>query len=319
MSFGLSDLKNIFDRPKPSATVNSRITPSSDELALTSYMDNVYKVLSSNWYSAKPYGFKFTPRDGSGPFVMFLPISPTNLTINTAFAVNIIPTLYGTVEEHSDIRYYDISIDGTTGFAPQFVAPSSNSADVAAISTRKSGRSSFPIVQGISLGGFFSKTLAAINAVQGKSADLLSGGPQPQPGFKNSETGYVAFHNLYRFLKVYKQDAAGTNGSNAVRTTHPLTFFNYKDNNEYDCIVRGFTLRRSAQDPQQYIYSIQLRCYNIRTVGGNPIVNDLKQRLSDLGLSGVDGSSVLGDIKSLSNKAKGIVGAGLGGITGLGS
>jgi hypothetical protein len=318
MSFGLSDLKNIFDRPKPSAAVNPSVNV-GDQIYANNLMDNIYKVRNTNWYSAKPYGFKFTPRNGNAPLVMFLPISPTNLTISTSFAVNIIPTLYGTVEEHSDVRYYDISIEGTTGFAPRYVSPSTATADIAAVDLRKQGRSSFAVVQGLSLGGFFSKTLAAINSVQNKAADLIGGGPQPMPGFGNSETGYVAFHNLYRFLKVYKQDAAGVDGSSAPRTMHPLTFFNYKDNNEYDCVVRSFVLRRSANDPQQYFYSIQLRCYNLRTVGGNSIQNDLKQRLADLGLSGIDGSSVLGDIKSLSNNAKGIVGAALGGVKGLGS
>src|SRR6185369_1371883 len=73
-----------------------------------------YKVIKSNWFTAKPYGFKFTPRAGKA-MTMFLPIAPSNLTISTGFATNAIPTLYGTVEEHSPVRYYDITIEGTTG------------------------------------------------------------------------------------------------------------------------------------------------------------------------------------------------------------
>lgn len=314
MSFGLSNLKDIFDRPKPAAAVSNNNVNGTNWV---SSFNNIYKLNSQNWYSAKPYGFKFTPRSGQA-LVMFLPISPSNLIINTNFAVNIIPTLYGTVEEHSDVRYYDISIEGTTGFAPKYIEPATTDAATAAVAFRKSGRSSFSVAQGISLGGFFSKTLGALNAVQNKASDLLNGGPQPTSGIANSDSGYVAFHNLYRFLKVYKQDAAGVNGSFGPRTKHPLTFFNYKDNNEYDCVVRSFSLRRSNADPTQYFYSIQLRCYNIRTVAGNSLNNDLKQRLQDLGLNGIDGSSVLGDIKSLSNSAKGIVGAALGGVSVLG-
>jgi len=316
MSFGLSDIKNIFDRPKPSAAVSSKVSDNGSS-AIHGSMDKIYKISAVNWYSAKPYGFKSTSRAGS-QVVMFLPIAPSNMTIQTSFATNIIPTLYGTVEEHSDVRYYDISIDGTTGFAPRYVEPAEWEASIAAVSFRKTGRSSFTVAQGISLGGFFSKTLGAINAVQNKATDLINGGPKPQSGIANSDTGYVAFHNLYRFLKVYKQDAAGTDGSSFPRKAHPLTFFNYKDNNEYDCVVRGFTLRRSNADPQQYIYSIQLRCYNLRTVSGNQIKDSLKQRLADLGLNGVDGSSILGDIKSLSNGIKGIIGAAVGGISVLG-
>lgn len=315
MSFGLSDLKNIFDRPKPAAAVSA--SSLGNNAAILAQMNNIYKLSSQNWYSAKPYGFKFTPRNGPS-IVMFLPISPSNLTITTNFAVNIIPTLYGTVEEHSDVRYYDVNIEGTTGFAPKYTTPYASDPATAADFFKKSGRSSFSVAQGISLGGFFSKTLSALNAVQNKASDLLNGAPQPVSGIANDDSGYAAFHNLYRFLKVYKQDAAGVNGSFGPRTAHPLTFFNYKDNNEYDCVVRGFVLRRTNADPNQYFYSIQLRCYNIRTVAGNSLNDDLKQRLQDLGLSGVDGSSVLGDIKSLSNSAKGIVGAALGGVSVLG-
>src|ERR1035437_730618 len=317
MSFGLKDIKNIFDRPKPTATPGNKANNNSGHAAINDAMNKIYKVSAGNWYSAKPYGFKFTPRSGS-QVIMFLPIAPSNLTIQTNFATNIIPTLYGTVEEHSDVRYYDISIEGTTGFAPRYVEPAQLFADVAAISFRKSGRSSFSVAQGISFGGFFSKTLGALNAIQNKATDLMNGSPKPQLGLANADTGYVAFHNLYRFLKVYKQDAAWVDGSPATRKAHPLTFFNYKDNNEYDCVVRSFTLRRSSNDPQQYLYSIQLRCYNIRTVSGNQIKDSLKQRLVDLGLSGVDGSSILGDIKTLSSGAKGIVGAAVGGVSVLG-
>jgi hypothetical protein len=314
MSFGLSDIKNIFDRPKPDATpANSKVNGATWKAPF----DKVYKVAPVNWYSAKPYGFKFTDRN-KNTLVMFLPISPSNMTISTNFATNIIPTLYGTVEEHSDIRYYDINIEGTTGFAPKFVEPSTSTAATAAVSNRKTGRSSFTVAQGLSLGGFFSKTLGALTAIQTKATDLLTGGPKPHSGIANTDTGYVAFHNLYRFLKIYKQDAAGVNGSSTPRQSHPLTFFNYKDNNEYDCVVRNFQLRRSNSDPQQYMYSIQLRCYNIRTVSGNKIEDNLKTRLHDLGLDGVDGSSILGDIKSLSSGVKGIVGAAVGGINVLG-
>ncbi len=52
------------------------------------FSDADYSPILSNWYTAKPYGFKFTPRDGSGAVVMFLPISPSNLTIATHFATN---------------------------------------------------------------------------------------------------------------------------------------------------------------------------------------------------------------------------------------
>lgn len=277
---------------------------------------STYSIKPSNWFTAKPYGFKAKTRDGK-IITMFLPINPSNLTINTEFATNVIPTLYGTVEEHSDVRYYDIVIEGTTGMAPKFVDPYLRGEPSDAYAkTVKSGRSSFAVSQSLSMNGFFSKTLGLVNNIINKSADLADGKPKPQAGFANQDSGYVAFHNLYRFLLQYKKDAAGIS-STAERSSHPLTFFNYKDNNEYDVVIKSFSMRRSADNPMLYFYSIQMRGYNLRTISSQ-IPDDLSKRFKDLGLDGVKSSSQFGDIKSVSNQAKAIIGSLAGGINILG-
>lgn len=316
MAFNVSDLKNILNRPKPQSLAKEQGTL-GNATSLLQDMDGIYTLEKQNWYTAKPYGFKMNKKDGSS-FVMFLPISPSNLMISTKFATNMIPTLYGTVEEHSDVRYFDITIEGTTGITPKFVDPGAGQ-DAATLndSLQKSGRSSFAVAEGVALGGFFSKTVGALNQALGKAADLLDGGPKPKSGVSIDQTGYAAFHNLYRFLLQHKKDAAGIGGDTSVRTKHPLTFFNYKDNNEYDVVIRDFTLRRSADNPMLYYYSIQLRGYNVRSVA-NKINEDLKSRLQKLGLDGVDGSSILGDMKSISSQAKSTFGALVGGINVLG-
>jgi len=316
MGFNISDIKNIFDRPKPQ-DVPVQQGPLPDVSNLTKGMDKSYKVESNNWFSAKPYGFKMKTRTG-GVFTMFLPISPSNLNITTPFATNVVTTLYGTVEEHSDVRYYDISIEGTTGISPKFVEPGAGSnSSILYSQLRRSGRSTVPVASSISAGGFFAKTLSLANQIKNKAADILDGGVKAKAGITPENSGYVAFHNLYRFLLQYKKDAAGTGGSTQGRQTHPLTFFNYKDNNQYDVVVRSFTMRRDANNPMLYYYSIQLRGYNLSAITA-PIDDSLTQRLADLGLNGVDGSSVLGDIKSLSSQAKGIIGSFVGGISVLG-
>lgn len=322
MGFSISDIKGIFDRPKikpPSSPTSSTGGTPSNEGFLSSG-SGTYSLESQNWYSAKPYGFKSSLRDGR-TVVMFLPINPSNLTISTNFATNMIPTLYGTIEEHSEVRYFDITIEGTTGMAPKFVDPYIGGKELGpgdAYSTvRKAGRSTFEIANTLNAGGFFAKTLGIANQIKNKAADLLDGGPKAKTGINADNSGYVAFHNLYRFLLQYKKDASGTGGSQTPFERHPLTFFNYKDNNQYDVVVRGFTMRRSADNPMLYYYSIQLRGYNLRSVS-DKVNEDLTKRLQDLGLNGVDSSSVLGDIKSLSSQAKGIIGSFVGGISILG-
>jgi hypothetical protein len=209
-------------------------------------------------------------------------------------------------------------IEGTTGFAPKYVDPAYGKPSEVD-STRSSGRDSFSVSAGLALGGFFSKTLGTLSKALDKASDLLNGGPKPIAAFKDEQSGYVAFHNLYRFLLKYKKDAAGlTQNPIKKRTKHPLTFFNYKDNNEYDVAVVAFSLRRSSDNPMLYNYSIQLRGYNMRTIGGDKIDSGLKERVAEMGLDGIDGSSFLGDIKTKSNNVKAIIAATVGGKNILG-
>ncbi len=315
MSF--TSLFERFSSPKPQGASPKKGHDISAEELIDDMNSSLYKTIATNWYTAKPYGFKMTLRSGD-TFIFFLPIAPTNLIINTNFATNVVPTLYGTVEEHSDVRYFDITISGTTGMAPRYTKPGKGDKPAeASESLRQTGRESFPIAQGVALGGFFSKTLGVINQIKNKASDLISGAPRAQTGVFTEQTGYYAFHNFYKFLLHHKKDASGADGERGVRAGHPLTFFNYKDNNEYDVVVRNFVLTRSSDNPMLYNYQITLRGYNLRTVG-DKIDEDLNQRLKDLGLNGIDSSSLLGDIKGIANSAKAIIGSAVAGINVLG-
>lgn len=315
MNYSISDLLGSLNKPKPVGS-SREVSKKETTGPLVKEMNHLYTLEKQNWYTAKPYGFRTITRDNA-VFTMFLPINPSNLNITTNFATNIIPTLYGTVEEHSDVRYFDISIEGTTGVSPKFINPGKgNNSSTLYQSLYNPGRTTMPVTQNISLGGFFAKTLSAVNQVKNKAADILDGSPKPKTGVSINKSGYAAFHNLYRFLLQYKKDAAGVS-SQTDRTKHPLTFFNYKDNNEYDVVVRSFTLHKDANNPMLYNYSIQLRAYRLRSIESQ-IKEDLKKRYIELGINGVDGSSVLGNIKSLSGQAKSIVGSAIGGLSVLG-
>lgn len=309
--------QSIFDifTPKPSNK------PKTDKVPVGLYaaIDDVgYRLEKNNWYTSKPYGFKLTDKDGK-EWTMFLPISPNNLTITTNFATNIIPTIYGTVEEHSPVRYYDITIEGTTGMAPKYVDP----VDAAQIPEAKTGRSIFSVQQTIrpnALGGFFSKTINTINNVVESTKALLSPTPEVKTGLYVDQTGYAAFHNLYRFLLKYKKDSSSANADGKDRP-HPLVFFNYKDANQYNVVVRSFTLRRDKEDPMLYYYSISMRGYNLSSINKNlgSIANkEQKDMLADLGLDGVEGSSYLGKAKEFATNAKGILGSVAAGINQFG-
>lgn len=297
--------------------------------------DATYQTDPSNWYKAQPYGFRFNFSSGKQA-VCFLPISPSNLNITTHFATNVIATLYGTVEEHSDVRYFDITIEGTTGMAPKFFSPSYTSPKAIAdlVSSKADGtnygRTSFAVSKPI-LGGFFSKTLGALSQIKNKAIDLAGGNPN-ESGIANTQTGYVAFHNLYKMLLRYKKDASGTpidpsllgqaitipGVGGSKRKGHPIIFFNYKDNNQYNVAIRSFNLRKSAENPMLYYYSIQMRGYALSGIKEQLNEDSMSDRLKALGLDGVKNSSILGDIKKKAQGARGILGAAGGGINVLG-
>jgi hypothetical protein len=220
-----------------------------------------------NWYKQFPYTFCFNKKDNT-TLRFNLPISPSNISISTKFATNTIATMYGTVEEHSEQRYYDISIVGTTGLSPRYYTTSDKVKEEKSKGAAPSGRQHFPISESLlpGLGGFFKRTKQLIDNTLNKVSDLL-GQDEISSGINNSKTGYVAFHNFYKFLLLYKKDTS----TGAIRKKHPLIFKNYKDQNQYYVVINNFTLTRDSSNPMLYNYNIQMRGYNLTKIDGQAI------------------------------------------------
>jgi len=285
---------------------------------MTSYnkaLDGIYEVTPKKWYEPHPYGFQFISRSYGnkrgkkqnafanipGKVTFYLPITPYNITTKTHFATNVITTLYGVVEEHSPVRYYDITISGTTGYSPEYHNPLQQKGDItprggpgartAFDKFRTFGRethdNSFlqaPFGIGAGALGAITQVVEAFNDV----GRAFSDDPHSDTGIDPRVSGYVAFHNFYRFLLHYKRDAAGLGKSGFKKTNyHPLTFLNYKDGIKYDCIPLEFNLVRDASDPMVYNYSITLKAFNLRkTNGGKSGDFFLKNFLLQVGLAG---------------------------------
>jgi hypothetical protein len=247
-------------------------------------MDKIYKdptLYHENWYLQKPYAFVFTDRKGNVS-TFYLPISPSNLNITTHFATNTITTMYGTVEEHSEQRYYDIVISGTTGMSPRYFEVIE---DQKLVNPPVVGRAGFPIKVGGDFGGFGKRTQDLIGNALNQAGDLLTlGGDDPISGVHAHRTGYVAFHNFYRWLLVYKKNTSGETAS-GTRRHHPLKFINFKDSNQYDVSINTFTLVRDANNPMLYNYNIILRAYNLQDADSTDIQLDVQERGESLGLS----------------------------------
>lgn len=242
----------------------------------------------ANWYKQLPYGFRF------GTNTFYLPISPTNLSISTHFSTNVIATMYGTVEEHSNQRYFDISITGTTGMSPQYYQ---NINEQLGQHKTTIGRAAQPIKGGLFNRdlGLFKRTQALLENTLNQATDLLSlNGPRQKAGIDLAKTGWAAFHNFYKFLLLHKQIASGQLiGIDAISkpgADKGLYFLNYKDNNQYNVSIQNFQLTRDASNPMLYNYNINMRAYNLQTVDSGRTVKvefDVTNRREELGLSGV--------------------------------
>lgn len=313
-----NEFKSVVDRVDFARQLKNASDVDSLESAYITEDDGIL----NNWYKALPYGFIFTPRNGNA-ITMYLPISPSNLTITTHFSTQVIPTLYGTIEQHSDQRYFDIVIEGTTGIAPRYTKPLT-SKQKPSEAAKGSGRAAFSVQESISssiVGGFFKKTISTANQILNKAADILN--PlKNSTGIDIDKTGYASFHRLYKFFLYYKRDTSGQSSIEKRKypNIHPLVFINYKDNNKYDCSIQRFVLKRSAENPMLYTYQIVLKAYNLQPIKGDPAAQfTLKDRLKELGLDGITNSTVFSQVKKLSKDAKTIFGAGEGGLDILGS
>jgi hypothetical protein len=286
--------------------------------------DSIYPLAKDNWLQRFPYAFK-AKIDGEDK-IFYLPINPQNISITTHFGTNVISTLYGTVEEHSEQRYFDISIQGTTGFAPAFAYAydvnekfntkiRENGKEWNKYST---GRQNFAlgILSDIDKWGFGAGPLAKANQVVNKANDLKNTWKNSGPfesGVTLSGSGYVAFHNFYRFLLLYKKSAAS--GSDVElspdeqiseqASNSPLYFVNFKDNNQYSAAIQTFTLVRSVENPMLYNYNIQVRAYNL-TALTSTISSDQKAFLQSLGLQESE-ESIGSKLKKSVNSAKDIL------------
>ena len=265
-----------------------------------------------SWYQAKPYCFRIKDRNNFQTD-FYLPISPSNINITTHFATNVITTMYGTVEEHSEQRYFDIVIQGTTGFAPKHYKAgfqkqvgektkneSSFGADIASFFSPTedtsvgdaTGRRSFSTKTNFSTGGFFKRTQALARAIVKNVSSFFASDDYPS-AIPYEKTGYIAFHNFYRFLLAYKLDILKDDGNlrRKGRNNHPLRFVNYKDNNQYNVAIQTFTLNRTADDPMLYNYNIVMRGYQLDSADKSDRGTVDDDRLASLGLDGVESSS----------------------------
>lgn len=245
-----------------------------------------YETPTESWYKNLPYAFIIPADKENSNRIFFLPINPSGLSITTYFATNVTTTLYGIVEEHSEQRVFDITIQGTTGIVARNCEEVSQDKAKDAKSTV---RQSYIVDSTLNIstkdtGGFFARTIGRAQQAANQATDAIKtamGKTNPhKSGVDPKNSGYLAFHNFYKFLLSYKKNMSKRGKNGGI----PLIFRNYKDNNEYSCVLQSFTLERNSNDPMLYSYNIRMRAYDIRTAASTSEAKDLTNRTKELGL-----------------------------------
>jgi hypothetical protein len=180
-------------------------------------------------------------------WVYNFPITPQQYSVTDQFAISTNATMRGVVEEHNGIKFKMISMSGSTGIWAQ--KPVSG------------GTLKHPSI----LGGLAGNTLENLGNVIGqanKVARAFSGDKSPgiatNPADSDSltQTGYFHAQILGQFLERYAM--AKKNPSNKGWR---LVLDIPKDNQSYIVTPVQFSLNKSAQKPNEHIWSIQLKAW----------------------------------------------------------
>jgi hypothetical protein len=217
-----------------------------------------FELLNANWNKAYFYKLIIAKAKNDGsyetvkiqnmPLVYNLPISPQNISINSPFATQTTILSDGVLVESNGSPLKQINFQGTTGILP-YRDTEQTSFDTGALSAFAPN-----------IGRVANNVKQAIQAFDPSStAELIR---KKQNIFDNS--GYALFHKLSQFLNYY-----------AFLSKQPenkdlrLVFDMVKDNTTYVCTPKNFSLIRTAGEPLEYKYSIQLEAWKrIKLDGG---------------------------------------------------
>jgi hypothetical protein len=156
------------------------------------------------------------------------------------------------------------------------------------------------------------KQIATVNTAVSGIADVFNkilDGNNRKSGVYLDQTGFYAFHYLYRFFLQYKRETASAKEKNKKYKGPPLTFISYKDSVKYNVVPVVFNFSRAAEDPMLYKYSIQMRAYNIKSLGKVDEEDWLSRRFLKMGIGGGNTTDAFSNASAVTNAVTNTLGA----------
>lgn len=204
--------------------------------------------------SASLSNFADNDNASGGIPAIFLDIPPQSINITTPFAVSVIATNKGILEENNGVVFKTITIAGTTGVMPK--------------SRESEGNRGGPLKNsGTLISTLFPEAVNSVNAVAGSigkltksitGTDVINGGDDGILGKNPKDTGFAKFWRLHNFLMTYADLK-----KSRIHSNLRLVFGSPKDGIEYVCTPLQFEMRRDAARPLQYQYVIVLKAWGI--------------------------------------------------------
>lgn len=320
MGFSIGDVKSAINKGAEALGVKSPFDTSTtsatslEEAFTKDAKGNTWTINGADWYQVYGYQFSINMSDGktttADKFTFTLPIPPQSFMVKPVMATRATPTIGGVVEETSPVTFWMIQMQGTTG-----IATARGQGDEA---NRKEMAKSFRdnitttgLLSGLSanlnkvvskIGGVADQAIDAFGRVKGAFDDKknpLSAIPEAAAGFvgaantallpplpystsavSQNGNGFTEAQELQKFFYMYSK----IKGQSPDK--YSLKFKCYKTNQEWQCIVKEFSLQISAQNPNLYKYSISLQGWDCKAI-------------SDKDKIAFDRLSPTGDLKSV--------------------
>lgn len=229
-------------------------------LVVMDVTQNPPKVVNGNQpseISVSPLGngtLAFTPLSTAWEFL--LPITPQQLSITDNFAINTSATLRGVLEEHSGVRFKNISIQGTFGVWPGRPAIASAPTNAAGASGALQSIFGGTIASAQNVATQFKSILNNANSGTSSAKPITVRPGDPKDPEHGLGTGYYQTLMLAQFLEQYTE--AKRNPKNAGWR---LIFDIPKQNQSFVVTPLGFTWNENVNRPMEVNYSLQMKAW----------------------------------------------------------
>lgn len=259
--------------------------------------DILWSIEGENWYKYFGYLFTIEMVNENEKMNYMLPIPPSSYICKPIIPAQVTPSLGGIIEEVSDIKFFLISMEGTTG-----MAGGRSSDDKYREQLQKNFRDTITTT-GL-LSGTFAQATGVLNKVAGaadrvldtvnnfsleNAAHNIKGAindaltpphPYGSSAIHNRHNGFTEAYTMKKFFYVYHIL------KNYSPKNYNLYFTNIKTDQSWRIIVKDFNMQQNAQNPFLIRYSMSLQAWDVNKANRTEKANEKRKAFDRFGIEG---------------------------------